>query len=104
MIEKTSATAPETISMYEHEEEVYRLERHNKHLVIMLLIVLLALFATNSAWIYSTSLFETVSYSQDGEGINNINTGKQGDILDGAETQNADSEGSKSQRSQDSEE
>lgn len=72
--------APETISYYEHEEEVFRLERHSKRLFIALIICVILLFASNMAWLTYESLYDTISYSQDGEGVNNINTGEQGDV------------------------
>ena len=72
--------APETISYYAHEEEVFRLERHSKRLFIALIICVILLFASNMAWLTYESLYDTISYSQDGEGVNNINTGEQGDV------------------------
>ena len=94
---RTKATMPETISMYEHEEEMFRMERHSKRLWIAILVLVLACVISNGAWLIYQSMYDTISYSQDGEGINNINTGTQGDLIDGAETQNQDSQGSQSQ-------
>ena len=37
---------------------------------------------------YIDSQYETIEYSQDGEGYNNINTGTQGDVLNGTESKN----------------
>lgn len=85
--------APETISYYEHEEEMFRMERHNKRLFIALLVAIVLLFASNGAWLVYESLYDTVSYSQDGEGLNNINTGTQGDVsTDGAKTEDQETE------------
>lgn len=42
--------------------------------------------ANNQNWIDYLSEYDFVS--QDGEGINNINTGKQGDLLNGPESEN----------------
>lgn len=97
MESNTTAKAPETISMYEHEEEMFRMERHSKRLFIVVIVALLLFFGSNIGWLVYEGMFDTISYSQDGEGINNINTGTQGDIVDGAETQNKDSQGSQSQ-------
>lgn len=47
------------------------------------LITLVVLVGTNAAWIYAWQSYEYVS--QDGEGINSINTGHQEDIEYGAE-------------------
>lgn len=101
MDERTNAVAPDTISMYEHEEEIFRMERHNKRLFLMLLITIGILFVTNVGWICYASLYDTVTYTQDGEGINNINTGEQGDVIgDGANTENEDTQERESQRNE----
>lgn len=63
-----------------HEGMLVRMERQIKRLWITLIIAIVALAVTNLAWIYYESQFETVSYSQDGEGLNNIKTGTQGDL------------------------
>lgn len=73
--------APETISYYEHEEELFRMERHCKRLFIGLMVVIALLFLSNMAWLLYESQFDTISYEQDGQGINNINTGRQGDVI-----------------------
>ena len=87
--------APETISYYAHEEEVFRMERHSKRLFIALIVSISLLFASNMGWLIYESLYDTVSYQQDGAGINNINTGKQGDVTtDGAETETQNTQGS----------
>lgn len=81
--------APEIISYYEHEEEVFRMERHCRRLFIALMVCITLLFASNVGWLIYESMYDTISYQQDGAGVNNINTGKQGDVItDGAETEN----------------
>jgi hypothetical protein len=64
-----------------------RHERTLKRLIIALIVTIVLLFASNMAWLYYESQFDTYSYEQDGAGLNNINTGEQGDIY-GAETPN----------------
>lgn len=49
-----------------------------KRWFIAWLITLAALVATNGAWLYAWQSYEYVS--QDGNGINTINTGNQGDV------------------------
>ena len=44
------------------------------------LITLMALVLTNGIWIYVFNSYEYVY--QDSEGMNNINTGSQGDVID----------------------
>jgi hypothetical protein len=69
------------------EGELARAERHVKRLWIALIVVVSALLISNLAWLYYESQFETISYAQDGAGLNNINTGSQGDVY-GSESEN----------------
>lgn len=56
-----------------------------KRWFIAFLVAMAALVATNAYWIY---VFQSYDYiSQDGSGLNNINTGNQGDVVNGAESQ-----------------
>lgn len=74
-----------------HESTIARMERQIKRLWIALIVALVALLATNLCWIYYESTFETIYYAQDGEGMNNINTGTQGDV-NGTDGQNQETE------------
>lgn len=77
-----------------------RNERINKRLIIALFMSIAFLFLSNAIWLYAwlqydysssdTTTTTTTKYSQDGQGINNINTGRQGDVLNGAEIENND--------------
>ena len=49
-----------TVSYYFHEEQMNRLEIHNKRLFILTLVIFVALILTNGAWIYHESLYEDV--------------------------------------------
>ena len=84
-IQKSQAKAPETVSMYEHEEEMFRLERtvvRQAHAILALIIALVIIVGgLISGFLYYESNYDTYRYSQDGGGINNINTGTQGDVL-----------------------
>ena len=51
-----------------------------KRWFIAWMITLAALFVTNGIWIYVFNSYEYVY--QDSEGMNNINTGSQGDVID----------------------
>ena len=57
-----------------------------KRWFIAFLVTLAALFGTNICWIYVFNSYEYVS--QDGEGINTINTGNQEDMSIGSENEN----------------
>lgn len=50
---------------------------------IAFVMTLAALVGTNAAWLYVFNSYEYVY--QDGTGQNNINTGSQGDVLNGAD-------------------
>ena len=75
-----------------YESEMARAERRDKRQWIVIIALIVALLASNIGWLAYESQFETYTYeySQDGEGLNNINTGEQGDVLYGPE---AESEG-----------
>ena len=91
---------PATISFFAHEAEVDRLERHIQRLFIALMVCIALLFASNVGWLIYESQFETVTATQDGGDINNVNVGTQGDVLNGADSQNqtqGDGQGQESQ-------
>lgn len=75
---------PENIPYVVHEANMARAERQSKRWMIAFFVALAMLFATNVGWIIYESQFETISYKQDGEGLNNVNVGEQGDINYGA--------------------
>lgn len=71
---------PETISYYEHQAVTARMERQIRRFFIALIISILLLFASNIAWLVYDSMFDTMTYDQNGDGLNNINTGEQGNV------------------------
>lgn len=72
------------------EGEMARAERRDKRQWIVIIVLIFALLASNIGWIWYESQFDTYTYeyTQDGQGLNNINTGEQGDVLYGTETKN----------------
>lgn len=62
-----------------------RNERTNKRLSIALIVSIVLLFLSNVIWLYYWAQYDYTSsyieYFQDSEGLNNINTGSQGDVL-----------------------
>jgi hypothetical protein len=95
--EKTNDTLIENSADYQipyivYETAMARNERHVKRWMVAFFVALAMLFATNIGWIIYESQFETYYYAQDGEGINNVNIGEQGDIINGTETQNQEKE------------
>jgi len=73
-----------------YESAMVRAERTIKKLTIIAVVALVLMFITNVAWIYEWTIFDTYSYSyaQDGQGVNNVNLGTQGDVLNGTESTN----------------
>lgn len=70
------------------ESEMARMERVIKRLWITILALIAIIAVGVTAFFWYESQFETISYQQDGEGLNNINTGSQGDIYK-SESENA---------------
>lgn len=85
---KNVKSAPENVPYIVHESAMARMERQIKRLWIALLVVICMLFASNAGWLIYESQFATISCEQDGEGINNVNIGEQGDLINGAEGEN----------------
>ena len=81
---KNVKSSPENVPYIVHEASMARMERQIKRLWIALIVAVCLLFASNAVWIIYESQFATISYEQDGEGINNVNVGEQGDLISGA--------------------
>lgn len=75
-----------------HEAALMRAEKTIKRLTVIAILSIVLMFVSNFAWMYEWTQFDTVSYEQDGEGINNVNVGTQGDVLNGTESTDQDSE------------
>lgn len=67
-----------------YESAETRSERHIKRLTIALIVAVFLMFISNALWLWAWCQYdytsEEVSYTQDGEGMNTINTGTQGDV------------------------
>ena len=82
---------PDSIPYIVYEGEMARMERIIKRLwkAILALIAVIAIGIVAAVWYESQ--FETISYQQDGAGLNNICTGEQGDVY-GAESSHPEEE------------
>jgi hypothetical protein len=80
--------APQSVPYIVHESSMARMERHVKRLWISLVVCIAMLFACNASWLIYESQFETIAYEQDGDDINNVNLGEQGDLNNVAESEN----------------
>ncbi len=79
--------APASVPYVVHESTVARMERIIKRQWIALIVAICLLFASFGLFVWYESQFETISYEQDGEGINNVNIGEQGDLINGAKSE-----------------
>lgn len=80
--------APQSVPYIVHESSMARMERHVRRLWISLVVCIAMLFACNASWLIYESQFETIAYEQDGDGVNNVNLGEQGDLNNVAESEN----------------
>lgn len=85
-MEKEKTSVPYIV----YEGEMARAERRDKRQWVVIIALIVALFASNIGWMIYESQFETYAYdyTQDGEGLNNVNVGTQGDVLYGPEAEN----------------
>lgn len=60
-------------------DAINQAKHQTKMWFIAFLVTLAGLIGTNAVWIYAWQSYEYIS--QDGEGVNNINSGNQGDIV-----------------------
>ena len=73
----------------QHEKDQQRLMSIIKKQFIAIIVLICLLFGSFALFVWYESQFETISYEQDGEGINNVNYGEQGDLLNnGTESEN----------------
>lgn len=80
----TDTKAPASVPYVVHESAMARNEREKKKLWIALIVAITIIFAQFAGFVWYESQFETISYEQDGEGINNVNLGEQGDLNNGS--------------------
>lgn len=69
------------VSFICHEADMTRLERANKRLFVVVIILIVALVGSNIAWIYYENSFEDVVVTQDSPDGNNNYIGEDGYIL-----------------------
>lgn len=68
----------------QHEKDQQRLMSIIKKQFIAIIVLICLLFGSFGLFVWYESLYETISYEQDGEGINNVNLGEQGDLNNGS--------------------
>lgn len=72
----------------QYEKDQQRLMSIIKKQFIAIIVLICLLFGSFGLFVWYESQFETFTYEQDGEGINNVNYGEQGDLNNGAESEN----------------
>ena len=77
---------PEAVPYIVHESAMARAERSAKRLWVVIILLIVMLVATNGAWIWYESQFETVETTEviqeNADGYNNY-VGNDGDIING---------------------
>ena len=82
---KVIAQTPKDVPYIAHESAVARLERVIKRLWVLALVLIVLLAASNAAWIWWESQYETVETTitqENADGYNNY-IGNDGDIVSG---------------------
>ena len=85
---RIEGSTPENVPYRVYEETVARHSMQTKRLIWAIIVAVILLFASNIGWLIYERQFETITLQQDGEGINNVNYGDQGDLNNGAESEN----------------
>lgn len=75
---------PASVPYVVHESAMARAERVIKRQWIAIILLVCMLFSAFGLFVWYESQFEIISYEQDGEGINNVNYGEQGDLNNGS--------------------
>ena len=76
--------APASMPFVGYESAMAMAERVIKRQWIAIILLICMLFGAFGLFVWYESLYETISYEQDGEGINNVNLGEQGDLNNGS--------------------
>lgn len=85
-VKENKETRWNSVENYFATQVIEQAKTSTKRWFIAWLITLAALFVTNGIWIY---VFNSYEYAyQDSEGMNNINTGSQGDVVDESDGEN----------------
>lgn len=71
------------VSYIVFEGEMARAERRDKRQWIIIIVLIATILINNIGWLIYENSFDTYSYSQDGNGQNNMNAGEQGDVFYG---------------------
>lgn len=87
-MEKEKTSVPYIV----YEGEMARAERRDVRQWVVIIVLIAAFLVSNIGWLIYESQYDTYAYeyTQDSEGLNNINTGEQGDVLHGPEIKNTD--------------
>lgn len=88
-MEKEKTSVPYIV----YEGEMARAERRDVRQWVVIIVLIVALLASNIGHLIYESQFDTYDYTQDGDGLNNVNVGEQGDVLYGPETKNQETQG-----------
>ena len=80
-----------TVPYIVYESAQARADRAHKRLIIVIVILLGLLFASNMAWLYVFQQYDYESYEQDGDGVNIIGNNNS-EVYNGTEIPSAQEE------------
>lgn len=84
---KAPDSTPAPVPFAVHESALAFARETITRLWIAVILLIVLLFASNIGWLIYEAQFETISYQQDGAGLNNVCTGTQGAIIYGTESE-----------------
>lgn len=88
-MDNIESKVPETVSYYDHQEQLAREERHTNRWRIFALIIFAVLVLSNLGWIYYENQFmDTITVEQDTPNGNNNYIGHDGSITNGTAENN----------------
>ena len=92
--ERCTVSRPEPVPFLTHEKDMARMERVNFHQWIVILVLIVALVASNVGWVIYENQFEDVvtTVSQENESGYNNYIGNDGDIYNGEANDNSQEE------------
>lgn len=88
-MDNIESKVPETVSYYDHQEQLAREERHTNRWRIFAWIIFAVLIISNVCWIYYESQFiDSITVTQDTPNGNNSYIGHDGSITNGSADSN----------------
>lgn len=84
----TTKNEVKSVPLIIYESEMKHKTNIIKWLFSIIISLIIVLFISIYLFLSFINSYDFVGYEQDGDGINNINTGQQGDVINGPKTTN----------------